>query len=91
VGVAGGGWSDADAYRGCGVWGVVHEVSQDSMLAEGCPAGRAHRAWGRRLHAFLTGLGRMNSRGPAVGRLIDFSASPRCETGIHATKWPPHA
>src|ERR1700677_811831 len=35
VRVAGGGWSDADAYRGWGVWGVIHDGSQDSMLAEG--------------------------------------------------------
>ena len=35
VGVAGGGWSDADAYRGRGVWGAVHDGGQASMLAEG--------------------------------------------------------
>src|ERR1700679_3275672 len=35
VGVAGGGWSDADAYGSWGVWGVIHDGSQDSMLAEG--------------------------------------------------------
>jgi hypothetical protein len=25
VGVAGGGWGDADTYGGWGVWGVVHD------------------------------------------------------------------